>query len=429
MSLRLFRSAAAHRRLASARRWLAARVPGEEVLVVAASADSANELLREAALERGAAFGWHRFTLPRLAATLAAPGLAADDLLPVGRLGAEAVGAHVLHRPRSEGALGRFEPVAEGPGLARAIARSLHELRHAGIDASALEKVEPSLRTFLEDYEAELLRAGLADRAHVFALAAASARAASHSLTGLPTLRLDRPVETAVERELVRALAAHAPDLLASLPAGDAVAEGNLRGALGVDPEEEEHDDASESSLERLRAHLFEETAPEEAPQEEDVVVLSAPGESRECVEIARRIYSFAREGVAFDRMAILLRSPDEYRPHLEEALGRAGVPAHFARGALRPDPAGRAFLALLACAAEGLSAQRFAEYLSLGSVPDATSDGSPPDAEAPSERWVAPDEELVPERVAEALPLIRRYHPRGQRQVALLDLSLLYLT
>jgi RecB family exonuclease len=409
MPLRLVRSAAAHRRLASARRWLAARVPGEEVLVVASSADSANELLREVALERGAAFGWHRSTLPRLASSLAAPTLALEDLVPVGRLGTQAVVSRVLQRHRRDGALGRFEPVAEGPGLARAISQALHELRHAGIDASTLDKEEPTLRALVEDYDEELGRAGLADRARVFTLAAANARVAGHPLIGLPTLLLDLPVETAVERELVRALAAQAPELLASLPAGDSMTEANLRSALGVDPEDEEGDDAGESSLDRLRNHLFEETAPAEAPQGEDVVVLSAPGESRECVEIARRVHRFARDGVAFDNMAILLRSPDEYRPHLEEALGRAGVPAHFARGALRPDPAGRAFLALLACAGEGLSARRFAEYLSLGMVPDPRPDGSPPDAETPSERWVAPDEELVPERVAEALEAAAR--------------------
>ena len=54
----------------------------------------------------------------------------------------------------------------------------------------------------------------------------------------------------------------------------------------------------------------------------------------------------------------------------LEHALRRAGVPAWFDRGTRRPHPAGRAFLALLACGAERLSAARFAEYLSLGQVP-----------------------------------------------------------
>ena len=89
----------------------------------------------------------------------------------------------------------------------------------------------------------------------------------------------------------------------------------------------------------------------------------------------------FANGDKPFDRMAVLLRAPTPYRPLLEEALRRAGVPAWFARGALQPDPAGRAFLSLLACAAEGFSARRFAEYLSLGEVPLATPEGTPPAA------------------------------------------------
>ena len=67
---------------------------------------------------------------------------------------------------------------------------------------------------------------------------------------------------------------------------------------------------------------------------------------------------------------AVLLRAPHTYLGLLEHAFARAGVPAWFERGTRRPDPAGRAFLALLACAEEGLSARRFAEYLSLGQVP-----------------------------------------------------------
>src|SRR5439155_26837546 len=129
-------------------------------------------------------------------------------------------------------------------------------------------------------------------------------------------------------------------------------------------------------ALARVQTHLFEESAFEEAELGEDVVVFSAPGENRECVEIARRLLHYAQEGVRFDQMAVLLRSVEEYRPHLEEAFDRASIPAYFARGAVRPDPSGRAFLALLACAAEGLSARRFAEYLSLGEVPEMTAAG-----------------------------------------------------
>jgi RecB family exonuclease len=110
------------------------------------------------------------------------------------------------------------------------------------------------------------------------------------------------------------------------------------------------------------------------------VSIFSAPGESRECVEIARGILAEAAKGVPFDRIAILLRSPFHYRTHLVEALRRAEIPAHFTRGTVRPEPGGRALLVLLRCAAEGLSAVRFAEYLSLGVAPasSAAVDGKP---------------------------------------------------
>jgi ATP-dependent helicase/nuclease subunit B len=88
-------------------------------------------------------------------------------------------------------------------------------------------------------------------------------------------------------------------------------------------------------------------------------------------------------------------RSPEDYRAHLREAFARADIPVHFARGAVRPDPAGRAFFALLECAAEGLSARKFAEYLSLGQVPDAAPTGVAPEARSRGDLWVAPDPEL----------------------------------
>jgi hypothetical protein len=151
------------------------------------------------------------------------------------------------------------------------------------------------------------------------------------------------------------------------------------------------------SALANLQRRLFNETAePINAKPDDAIEVFSAPGEGRECVEIARRILSLARRGVPFDRIAVVMRSPEGYRAYLEEAFNRAGIPVHYARGAVRPDPSGRAFCALLKCAAEGLSAQRFAEYLSLGQVPDATPGGTPPDAAPSGDRWVAPDSELA---------------------------------
>ena len=163
--------------------------------------------------------------------------------------------------------------------------------------------------------------------------------------------------------------------------------------------------ESKSGALPRLQRYLFNDTASAPAAAiVDEVAIFSAPGESRECVEIVRRVLTLAREGIALDRIGVLLRSPQEYRSHLEEAFGRANVPVYFARGAVRPDPAGRAFHALLCCAAENLSARRFAEYLSLSQVPDAKPDGSPPQAAPSTDRWIAPDQDLIPLAIAGAL-------------------------
>ena len=101
---------------------------------------------------------------------------------------------------------------------------------------------------------------------------------------------------------------------------------------------------------------------------------------------------------MAFDRIAILLRSPERYQTLVAEALRRAAIPAYFSRGVARPDPAGRAFLALLACAAEGCSATRFAEYLSLGQAP-------PRERRADAREWtLPPPEDEVLQRLYEGV-------------------------
>ena len=91
--------------------------------------------------------------------------------------------------------------------------------------------------------------------------------------------------------------------------------------------------------------------------------------------------------------MAVLLRAPETYASLMEGAFRRAGIPVYFARGSRRPDPSGRALLALLACAADGLSARRFAEYLSFAQVPSLTEDGAPPEIEA---QFVPPEDDAL---------------------------------
>jgi RecB family exonuclease len=401
MPATLLRSPRADARIARASAWLDARPAGEEVLVVAATADAANDLLRSIAARRGAAFGWHRKTLIQLAVELATPALAAAGLAPLGALAREAVAARALERLRARGELGRLAGVADAPGLARAVTGVLAELRDAGLAPRDVAGVSAELVAIAEAVEAELAGDKLVDRAAVVRLATARARdAAAHPLLGLPTLLLDLEVDGAALRDLVAAIAARAPEVMATLPSGDEPSARELAAALGVEPAAIETGDGG--TLARLQAHLFEPATPPLRDADDRVVVLSAPGESRECVEIARRSLDLAADGVPFDRMAVLLRSPEEYRAYLEEAFARAEIPAHFARGAVAPDPAGRAFAALLGCASEGLAARRFAEYLSLGEVPPATPDGAPPPPIERAERWIPPDEELVLDAMAD---------------------------
>ncbi len=146
------------------------------------------------------------------------------------------------------------------------------------------------------------------------------------------------------------------------------------------------------TTLDRVRTWLFAPEQPPAAPPDAGLL-FSAPGESLECVEIARRIRALAQAGTPFDRVAVLLRNVEQYQPLLEDALRRASIPVYFSRGSVRPEPSGRAFLALLACAAEGCSASRFAEYLSLGQVPPIDDSGAPVQ-QAPL--WVPPDDEVL---------------------------------
>jgi len=143
--------------------------------------------------------------------------------------------------------------------------------------------------------------------------------------------------------------------------------------------------EAEHNDLTQLTRYLFSKEPPPERTRTDEMVWFSAPGEGRECVEIARRILKEADCGVRFDEIAIVLRSPQQYVGLLEHALSRAGIPGYFDRGTRRPHPTGRAFLALLSCASENFSAKRFAEYLSLAQVPSLDDSGKAPVARGDS--------------------------------------------
>ena len=400
MGRALLTSPSSAARLDGALAWLSERKPGVPALLLGANAEAVADLARSSALARsGASFGWTRATLRRFAVTLASPGLAAAGLTIASSLTLEALWARVVSLLGERG-LGRFAPVADRPGLPRALMSTVEELRLAQI---SLPDVDADLAKIAAAFERELTAATLADRAVVLKLAIAAVEKSAHALVGAPLLLLDAAIGSALEARLVAALSSRSKDVLATVPEGDDASRARLEHALevratrvGVSPA---------TALGRLQQELFGSGTAAPGASDEGVSVLSAPGESSECVELARRIHREAAAGVPFDRMAILLRAAPQYRAHLHEALRRAGIPAHFAQGTRNPDPSGRAFLALLSCASEGLSARRFAEYLSLGEVPPATEEGAPPPERPPQERFVSPDLELFPRGLSEAAP------------------------
>jgi RecB family exonuclease len=308
-----------------------------------------------------------------MAAELARSAMAAKGLAPLSGLGLEAVAARIAQKALAHGELAYFHPVAALPGFARALARTIVELRLAQVSPEKLASAGTpgaDLARLLELYQAELEERALVDLPGLLALATQAAKDGTHPWVGLPLARLDADLESRTHREFYKSLAARAPEVLeAELPPESTVLDANPVG-----------------TLEHIRQFLFS-TKPKRCEENDGhFEFFSAPGEGLEAVEIARRILKLAREGKSFDQVAILLRNPDRYQPMIEDALRRARIPAWFSRGTARPHPSGRAFLALLLCAGERLSASRFAEYLSLGQVPEIPG----------AAKWVAPEDELL---------------------------------
>ena len=138
---RLIESSSAQIRIEAARAFVGVHARGGDVLLVGASRGAVDDLARSIAARAGATIGLHRFSLTQLAARLAAPVLAGQGLAPVTYLGSEAVSARATFDAQRDAALVYFAPVARTPGFPRALARTLQELRLAGVGADRLVRL------------------------------------------------------------------------------------------------------------------------------------------------------------------------------------------------------------------------------------------------------------------------------------------------
>jgi ATP-dependent helicase/nuclease subunit B len=408
----LHQSSSADHRVAPVTTWLKSKDTSRGTLVIGASRTSADELVRAVAISGTAVFGWYRLTLLQVARSIAA-WASVDPVPNVGHLGQKAILARAVDALRDEAGLGRFDKVADAPGFVQAARDAIEEIGLQAVADDQLQDVTPDFGRVLSAYRAQLRESGMIDRVDVYQTAteALANDVFTHPFMSLPTVLLDVPVRTRAEIELIQALAGKSSGVVATVQEGDERSAAGLVEALGCDVTIDKGD--ADSPLSRMRRRLFDTTAiVEEEADNEALKVFSEAGEHLECVEIARRIHRLADDGVPFDKIGILLHSPELYRPHLEDALDRAGIPAYFSRGVTRPDPSGRAFISLLLCAAEGLSARRFAEYLSLGQVPDATAEGEPPTETEEGDRWVSPDDDLLADQETEPTAQIDLFAP-----------------
>ncbi len=401
MTVQIVHSPSSAERLEETVAFLRSHPPGTEIVIVAASREAADDLVRRLAGDGVASFGLHRFTLLQLASQLAAPELAQRGLAPLTALGTISIAARLTFEAERRGQVRYFEPVARCPGFSRALATTLGELRLAGARPAALRGISPAaddLAALLDLYQEQLAGASLADRTALLDLAATAAADGSFAFRGAPLLLLDVPVRSPAERAFVAALCGAAGEALATIAAGDGETMAAMA-PLGAVTQAGATAVASAPGLARLRSYLFSQEPPPSGPLDDEVCFFSAPGEGRECVEIARKILEEARGGaspsgaIPFDQIAVFLRAPEIYSPLLAAAFRRAAIPAYFARGSRRPDPTGRAFLSLLACLSEGLSARRFAEYLAFAQVPDLDCAGAPP---ANRELWAGSEDDAA---------------------------------
>lgn len=396
MSAALFVHASGAARRAAA---LAAAREGDGPLwIVGARIESARALAADLALELGALLDVEATTLDRLAARLAAPALAAAGQSVATQLAVDTAAAQAVHALAAT--LPRMGPLRATPGMPRAVGRTLEELWVADLAAGSVAPFDAELAAVLAHVERALSGEHLVTRSRALELAMAAVQAGA--LAKARVVLLDVPIATRLAGELAQAIARTSAATLFTIPRADARTLGRLAGLEIAQADTTPHGTAA------LAESLF--TSARAAFPSDVLETIVARGEAAEAAEVARRVLAEVRRGTPLHRIAIVLRKPELSRAALEAAFRAAGIALAERRGARRPDPSGRALLALIACASEGLSARAFSSYLSFGVLPDAVS-GEPPAASA-NASWRSYDDDDDTEDEAPRPDTVRA--PRG---------------
>jgi len=356
---------------------------------------AAEELPRRLASTGRAIAGVYAMRPLELAAALAEPvllgrGLAhwtpGHDALLAARLLAEADDAGL-----------RFPEGSPRAPVATALARTLAELRRAGVAAPRLQALAElggatpddarrlaALARLYAAY-AQHLEGGVADPATVLS-AAREALPRARWLNGASVLVADDLELPPDEHEFVSALAEHFPVRVLRRPLPPSLRTSSFRGRVlsrGIreadwaeTPLAAAAPSRPDPALARLREALFEPPsgaalAPAaQGPGDGDAVQLvTAPGEAGEVRSIVRRLLREAARGVPFEEMGVILPRPEAYATLFTDLLERLGVPHRLHPSLpLRFGRAARSLLLLFRC--RGLERPAVMEFLTFAPIP-----------------------------------------------------------
>ena len=263
--------------------------------------------------------GVSRFDVRGLVRALSEPGMLRAGLSALHRAPREVL----LSRIAADTPLDYVGDVARFPGFARALGRTLDDLRMQRVGLNSVinsGRSGPDVARLAERYRQEIFDRRLVDYPARVEVAIAAAR----ELPSIPDLLVyvAGPVARS-ERELLDVLTTRSPRSL----------------EIAVDAP------ALPTGCE----------------------FLSASSEALEFVEIARRVL---HSGLAVDRCAVLMRNPSRQLPLALEAFERAGIPTWMEHGVRLPDRSGRGFLSLLRCRETDYAVAEFCDYLSLAALP-----------------------------------------------------------
>lgn len=164
--MRIVSSVSAAARLDAVRQFLGRIAPGQEAVILGASRGAADDLARAIARDTRATFGLSRFSLTQFAARAAAARLAGARRAVGTDAGAEAMSARAVFDATRANDLSYFAPVAAMPGFPKALTRTLHELRLAGVGPARLVAAGPAgadIGRLLARLEAQLDAIGIGD--------------------------------------------------------------------------------------------------------------------------------------------------------------------------------------------------------------------------------------------------------------------------